>query len=181
MTTVTSMNNTAALIILALVALLVLAVVVGRVVTVAGWRVSPAAMTHYEHALADMQQRLERTELRGDRQQERIDQLQAALEVEQEYSRALARAMRDAGLEPPPRPTPLPPPVPAWADTSSRLAACFSVSELNDLAMELALLEAVAGESLEERASSLTLAAVRRGVLSELRTIARRERPRGGF
>ena len=177
------MNNTAALIILALVALLVLAVVVGRVVTVAGWRVSPAAMQHYEHALADMQQRLERTEQRGDRQQERIDQLQAALEVEQEYSRALARAMRDAGLEPPPRPAPAasPSPATAWTDTATRLAACFSIAELNDLAMELSLLEAVAGESLEERASSLTLAAVRRGVLSELRTIARRERPRGGF
>lgn len=179
------MNNTAALIILALLALLVLAVLVGRIAAIAGGRVPAVAMQHYEHALADMQQRLERTEQRGDRQQERIDQLQAALEVEQEYSRALARAMRDAGLEPPPRPTPLPPPppppVPAWADTSSRLAACFSIAELNDLAMELALLEAVAGESLEERASSLTLAAVRRGVLSELRTIARRERPRGGF
>lgn len=174
------MSSTQVLIILALVALLILALLVGRLAAVAGGRVPAVAMQHYEHALADMQQRLERTEQRGDRQQERIDQLQAALEIEQNYSRALARAMRDAGLEPPPRPAAALPAA-TWTDTATRLTACFSIAELNDLAMEMSLLEVVAGESLEERASSLTLAAARRGVLSELRAIARRERPRGGF
>lgn len=51
-----------------------------------------------------MQARLERTEQRSDRQQEQIDRLRDMLAQEQDYNRALARAMRDAGLEPPPRP-----------------------------------------------------------------------------
>lgn len=176
------MSNATVIVLLAVAAVFVAAAVAGRIAYNAGRATVPAAYRHYEHTLADMQLRLERTEQRSDRQQEQIDRLREALAQEQDYSRALARAMREAGLEPPRRPDAATvPAAAALTDTARRLAGLFSVSELDDLAMEAGLLEVVAGESAEQRASSLALAALRRGTLAELRAIARRERPQGGF
>lgn len=135
----------------------------------------------YEKTLADMQTRLEKAELRGDRQQEQIDRLRESLVAEQDYNRALARAMRDAGLEPPPRPEPPPAANDGAAILARNVAAAFSIAEIDDLAMELQIDAALTGDSLENRASSLVKAAMRRGKLSELIAIARRDRPRGGF
>ena len=177
------MSNATVIVLLAVAAVFVAAAVAGRIAYNAGRATVPAAYRHYEHTLADMQLRLERTEQRSDRQQEQIDRLREALAQEQDYSRALARAMREAGLEPPRRAdAPPPPPVAGWlTDTATRLAGLFSLSEIDDLAMEAGLLEVVAGDSIEQRASSLALAALRRGQLETLRAAARRERPNGGF
>ena len=174
------MSNATALIMAAILAVTIVAVASGLLAYTAARRASPDAMRHYEQAIADMQQRMERTEQRSDRQQERIDQLQAAIEAEQEYSRTLARAMREAGMEVPPRPEP-PRHVSDTAALARRVAACFSIGEMDTLAMELELDGALTGETLENRAASLVMAALRRGILSELVAIARRERPRGGF
>lgn len=176
------MSNATIIIMAAVAGVMLTAAVAGWVAYIAARRAPTAAYREYEQALADMQARLERTEQRSDRQQEQIDRLREALAAEQDYSRALARAMRDAGLEPPRRPEP--PPDSAAGSTAAlarKLAACYSIEELDTLAFEMQLAGAVTGETLENRAASLTMAALRRGRLSELVAIARRERPRGGF
>lgn len=187
-TTRRMMGDTTTLLIITVAVVLLMAAVVGWAAFIAARRTTPDTLHHYEQALAEMQQRLERAEQRGDRQQVRIDnqqvridQLQAALAAEQDYSRALARAMRDAGLEPPPRPEATPRPTSDTAGLARRVAECYSLEELDGLAFELGLADAVTGEALENRAASLVMAALRRGILSELVAIARRERPRGGF
>ena len=175
------MNNTTAYIVVAVLVVLIIAVASGLLAYTTARRAPIDAMHHYEQALADMAQRLERTEQRSDRQQERIDQMQAAIEAEQEYSRTLARTMREGGLEVPPRPVAPVGPTSDTAALTKRVAACYSVEEIDTLAMELGLDGALTGETLENRASSLVKAALRRGILSELVAIARRDRPRGGF
>lgn len=174
------MSNATALIMAAILAVTIVAVASGLLAYTAARRASPDTLHQYEQVIADMQQRLGRTEQRSDQQQEQIDRLRDALAAEQDYSRALARAMRDAGLEPPPRPEP-PRHVSDTAALARRVAACFSIGEMDTLAMELELDGALTGETLENRAASLVRAALRRGILSELVAIARRERPRGGF
>lgn len=114
-----------------------------------------------------------------------VERLRIDLAIEREYVRVLARAFREAtGKEPPPR-------EPNGgqieygksdlAGLAHKVAACYSLEELATLAMELGLADVLTGETLENRASSLVLAAQRRGILSELVAIARRDRPRGGF
>lgn len=174
------MSNATALIMAAILAVTIVAVASGLLAYTAARRASPDTLRQYEQVIADMQQRLERTEQRSDQQQEQIDRLRDALAAEQDYSRALARAMRDAGLEPPPRPE-VARPVSDTAALARRVAACFSIEEMDTLSMELGLDGALTGETLENRAASLVRAALRRGILSELVAIARRERPRGGF
>lgn len=174
------MSNATALIMAAILAVTIVAVASGLLAYTAARRASPDTLRQYEQVIADMQQRLEHTEQRSDQQQEQIDRLRDALAAEQDYSRALARAMRDAGLEPPPRPEP-PRPVSDTAGLSRKVAAAYSIEEMDTLAMELGLDGALTGETLENRAASLVKAALRRGILSELVTIARRDRPRGGF
>ncbi len=174
------MSNATALIMAAILAVTIVAVASGLLAYTAARGASPDTLHQYEQVIADMQQRLGRTEQRSDQQQEQIDRLRDALAAEQDYSRALARAMRDAGLEPPPRPEP-PRPTSDTAALARRVAACFSVGEMDTLAMELELDGVLTGETLENRAASLVMAALRRGILSELVAIARRERPRGGF
>ena len=88
--------------------------------------------------------------------------------------------MREAGLEPPPRPEPTRPPD-NTEGLSRRVAACYSLEEIDGLAFELHLDGVLTGDSLETRATSLVMAALRRGNLPELVAIARRDRPRGGF
>jgi hypothetical protein len=178
-----SSANTA--IVAALAGVALLATIVGLLAYFAGRRWPSDSYHHYEQALADMQARLERTEQRSDRQQEQIDRLRDMLAQEQDYNRASARAMRDAGLEPPPRPG-------GGGNTSSsgssdraglamKIAECFSLDEIDDLAMELDMGVALTGDSLENRASSLVLTAWRRQRLSELVALCRRDRPKGGF
>lgn len=174
------MSNATALIMAAILAVTIVAVASGLLAYTAARGASPDTLHQYEQVIADMQQRLGRTEQRSDQQQEQINRLRDALAAEQDYSRALARAMRDAGLEPPPRPEP-PRPTSDTAAMARRVAACFSVEEIDTLAMELELDGALTGETLENRAASLVMAALRRGILSELVAIARRDRPRGGF
>lgn len=174
------MDNTTFNIVAVFLAVAVVVVASGALAYTAARRVPPDALRHYEQALADMQQRLERTEQRSDRQQEQIDRLRDALTAEQDYLHTVVRVMRDAGLEPPPRPEP-PRPVSDTAGLSRKVAAAYSIEEMDTLAMELGLDGALTGETLENRAASLVKAALRRGILSELVTIARRDRPRGGF
>lgn len=175
------MSNATALIMAAILAVTIVAVASGLLAYTAARRASPDTLHQYEQVIADMQQRLGRTEQRSDQQQEQIDRLRDALAAEQDYSRALARAMRDAGLEPPPRPEAPPRPASDTAGLARRVAACYSLEELEVLASDLGLSDDLTGERLENRATSLVMAALRRGILSELVAIARRDRPRGGF
>ena len=179
------MSSTSSVIVAALATVALFAAIVGLLAYFAARRTPTDAYQHYEQALADMQQRLERTEQRSDRQQEQIDRLRDMLAAEQDYNGALARAMRDAGLEPPPRPG-------GGGNTSStgssdraglavKVAECFSLDEIDGLAMELGMDGAITGDSLENRASSLVLTAWRRQRLSELVALCRRERPKGEF
>lgn len=170
------MSNTGAWIVLAVAGVLLATTVTGWVAYMAARGRSPDMYAHYEHVLADMQACMERTD-------QRLDRLRAALDSEREYSDLLAETLRKAGIKPPPRPV-LPPAVAdssGLADLSHKVAACFSVEEIDTLAFELGLAGALTGETLENRASSLVLAALRRDQLSQLVAIARRERPRGGF
>lgn len=185
------MSDTTAIIGASIALVGIMALLSGYLAYAAARRVPADAYRRYEHAIADMQQRLERTEQRSDRQQEQIDRLRDALVMEQDYNRALARAMRDAGLEPPPRPEPPARPEPQRlepARTPSDLAAlahkvavCFSLEEIETLAFGLQMDGALTGETLENRAASLVRAALRRGQLAQLIEIARRDRPKGGF
>ena len=175
------MNSSTIVIAGAIALVAVMAILSGVLAYTAARRVPPDTYRHYEHILAEMQERMERGERRSDRQQEQIDRLREMLAAEQDYSRALARAMRDAGLEPPPRPGEPPPRTNDTAALSRRVAELFSMGEIDGMAMELDIDGALSGDTLETRASSLVMAALRRGILSELVVIARRERPRGGF
>jgi hypothetical protein len=179
------MSSTTSAIIAALAGVALISVLVGLMAYFAGRRGPSDGYRHYEQALADMQQRLERTEQRSDRQQEQIDRLRDMLAQEQDYNRALARAIRDAGLEPPPRPG-------GSGNTETtrgsdraalarHIAESFSLDEIDGIAFELGMDGALTGDSLETRASSLVLTAWRRQRLSELEVLCRRERPRGGF
>lgn len=169
--------NSATVVILASVGgVLLVAAVSGWLAYVAASKRRPDLYQHYEQALADMSARLEATD-------HRVDRLRAALQVEQEYSYELARVMREAGLHPPPRPQIAPQDADGdgMAALARRVAACFSIDEIDTLAFEMGLVGKVTGETLENRAASLVMAALRRGRLSELVAIARRERPNGGF
>lgn len=179
------MSSTSSVIVAALATVALFAAIVGLLAYFAARRTPTDAYQHYEQALADMQQRLERTEQRSDRQQEQIDRLRDMLAQEQDYNRALARAIRDAGLEPPPRPG-------GSGNTETtrgsdraalarHIAESFSLDEIDSIAFELGMDGALTGDSLETRASSLVLTAWRRQRLSELEVLCRRERPQGGF
>lgn len=135
-----------------------------------------------DRAIRDVRRELQQAE-------RRIGELEQFAEDATAHNELLATRLRALGqLDIPPAPTlparphpaPAAPPV-QWADVTRRLAEQFSLDELDNLAMELALLEVVAGDSQEARAASLVKAAARRKVLEKLREIARRERPRGGF
>ena len=179
------MSSTSVTIVAAVIGLALGSLLVGLLAYFAGRRAPSDGYRHYEQALADMQQRLERTEQRSDRQQEQIDRLRDALAQEQDYNRALARAMIDAGLEPPPRPGG------SGSTEATRgsdraglarhIAESFSLDEIDSIAFEMGMDGALTGDSLETRASSLVLTAWRRQRLSELEVICRRERPQGGF
>ena len=62
-----------------------------------------------------------------------------------------------------------------------RIAARFSLDEVNGLAFELGLDGSLTGDSLENRSASLVKVAMQRDALTRLVALCRRERPRGGF
>lgn len=121
----------------------------------------------------------------------RIEELEEYAEDAAKHNELLADRLRALGTldiprgpQPPPRkdaPRPAAAPAPSLADLVHRFAASFSIEEIDELAMEFGLGEAIAGKSLASRSTSLVEAANRRGLLEELRASARRKRPRGGF
>lgn len=110
-----------------------------------------------------------------------LAQVEAALAISQERIRQLERAFREeTGHEPPY--VEVPPVRPAGAaGLARRIAARFSLDEVNGLAFELGLDGALAGDSLESRASSLVKIATQNDVLTKLVALCRRDRPAGGF
>ena len=109
-----------------------------------------------------------------------LAQVEAALAISQERIRQLERAFREeTGHEPPY--IAAPPRGASPASLAKRLAARFSLDEINDLAFELGIDGALTGESLEHRASSLVKVAWQRDILSLLVAACREKRPDGGF
>lgn len=108
----------------------------------------------------------------------------------QRYAEDLAVALEHAtGEKPPPPPAddpiPAPPPRPIGANEPIRLqrriAACFSPSEIADLAIELELDGALEDGSADEMSRAVVRLARQRGRADRLIELCRRERPDGGF
>jgi hypothetical protein len=161
--------------------------------------VPPSTYAEMEQTLADMnrqmsdlrqQQAADHTEMR--RLRGEIGRIDAALQEWTERFMALSREFREAtGREPNTRP-PLPPASvaapPSVAIVALSPAALlrlmcetFDLDEIDGLVFEMGLGSNVRGDSTEERARSLIRAAQRRGRLTELIELCRRERPNGGF
>lgn len=162
-------------------------------------QVPPSTYAEMEQTLADMnrqmsdlrqQQAADHTEMR--RLRGEITRIDASLQEWTERFLALAREFREAtGREPNTRP-PLPPASvaapPSVAIVALSPAALlrlmcetFDLDEIDGLVFEMGLGSNVRGDSTEERARSLIRAAQRRGRLTELIELCRRERPQGGF
>lgn len=177
---------------------LVLAAAVG-----AGWllynrlrQVPPSTYAEMEQTLADMnrqmselrqQQAADHTETR--RLRAEITRIDTALQEWSEQFLALAREFREeTGREPNTRPPgALAPVAPSPVATLSPAALVrlmtetFDLDEVDGLVFEMGLGRNVRGDSTEDRARSLISAAQRRGRLTELIELCRRERPNGGF
>lgn len=127
----------------------------------------------------------ERAKRRDDRA--RLAEMQQLIEEWMRYARQLADIIRrELKTEPPPEPVgTIPSPQRRERSTTANLArgiaARFSREEIDGLAFEMGIADALSGETLEARASSLAMAALRRQRLDELVEICRRERPAGGF
>jgi len=110
-----------------------------------------------------------------------LARVEAALAISQERIRQLERAFREeTGHEPPYVETPPARPTGA-AGLARRIAARFSLDEVNGLAFELGLDGSLTGDSLENRSASLVKVAMQRDALTRLVALCRRERPAGGF
>ena len=149
-----------------------------------------------ERSLADMnrqmgelrqQQAADHTEMR--RLRGEIGRIDAALQEWSERFLALSREFREAtGREPNTRaPVAVVPAVPLSVTALSPaallrlMAETFDLDEVDGLVFEMGLGRNVRGDSTEDRARSLISAAQRRGRLTELIELCRRERPNGGF
>ena len=133
-------------------------------------------------AIRELNRELQRAELR-------IDRLQQHAEDAAMHSELLAARLRALGqLDIPPTPQPPPRLEPAWEPGQGRsgqswlqlatqIKERFSLSEVNDLAMEMGLDGVIQGGSLEERASSLVVKARKRERLGELVVLCRRKNP----
>lgn len=162
-------------------------------------QIPPSTYAEMEQTLADMnrqmgdmrqQQAADHTEMR--RLRGEIGRIDAALQEWTERFMALSREFREAtGREPNTRP-PLPPASvaapPSVAIVTLSPAALlklmcetFDMDEVDGLVFEMGLGRNVRGDSTEDRARSLISAAQRRGRLTELIELCRRERPNGGF
>lgn len=119
----------------------------------------------------------------------RVADLQRLVEVWMSYARQLAEIIRrELKTEPPPEPVVIAaPPAPRtgsrarMVELSRKIAELFSQEEINDLAFQLDLLGVLRGETLEERASSLVMVALRRHAVEQLVALCRAARPNGGF
>lgn len=110
-----------------------------------------------------------------------LARVEAALAISQERIRQLERAFREeTGHEPPYVETPPARPTGA-AGLARRIAARFSLDEVNGLAFELGLDGSLTGDSLENRSASLVKVAMQRDMLAQLVALCRRDRPAGGF
>ena len=157
------------------------------------WHTSarPSIIERLERSMVSNQTRLDTQEGEIDELRRQIQELResrladhALLQEWIAYARRLAEMFRAAtGKEPPEEPHGQPRPLEqvSLVGLARRIDGCFSLEEMNNLAFELGLEGKVVGESTEARASSLVLAAMRRGRLVDLVAIARRERPEGGF
>jgi hypothetical protein len=158
--------------------------------------VPPSTYAEMEQTLADMnrqmsdlrqQQAADHTEMR--RLRGEITRIDASLQEWTERFLALAREFREAtGREPNTRPPALSTAVaaPLTAVTSPAallklMCETFDMDEVDGLVFEMGLGRNVRGDSTEDRARSLISAAQRRGRLTELIELCRRERPQGGF
>lgn len=178
-----------------LAALAVVVAVEAYLVVMAVRRVPPSAYATLEQTIADMnaqmsemrqQQATDHSDMR--RLRGEVAKLEETVERLAAYARGLVREFQEVTGQPPKTPPPNPPVAPEPARQPSttgqlarRIAARFSLDEIDDLALELGLSEVVAGDTLEARASSLVMAALRRDLVSQLVALCRRERPTGGF
>lgn len=99
------------------------------------------------------------------------------------YARRLGQMLREeTGQEPPPEPDEVRRNVAQDAARLGRtIAFRFSLSEIDGLAFELGVSEAIGGATAADRAASLVDVARRRGLLLRLTELCRRDRPEGGF
>ena len=159
-------------------------------------QVPPSTYAEMEQTLADMnrqmsdlrqQQAADHTEMR--RLRGEITRIDTALQEWSERFLALSREFREAtGREPNTRPpVAIVPAVPLSVTALSPaallrlMAETFDLDEVDGLVFEMGLGRNVRGDSTEDRARSLISAAQRRGRLTELIELCRRERPNGGF
>ena len=159
-------------------------------------QIPPSTYAEMERTLADMnrqmgelrqQQAADHTEMR--RLRGEIGRIDAALQEWSERFLALSREFREAtGREPNTRaPVAVVPAVPLSVTALSPAALLrlmtetFDLDEVDGLVFEMGLGRNVRGDSTEDRARSLISAAQRRGRLTELIELCRRERPNGGF
>ena len=178
-------------------------VLVVSLAAIGGWtmysrlrQVPPSAYAEMEQTLADMnrqmselrqQQAADHTETR--RLRAEITRIDTALQEWSEQFLALAREFREeTGREPNTRPpgalVPVAPsPVAALSPAAlvRLMTETFDLDEVDGLVFEMGLGRNVRGDSTEDRARSLISAAQRRGRLTELIELCRRERPNGGF
>ena len=171
---------------------------------VSGWlmyqrvrHVSPGVVAILEQTIADTNRQLSEMREQQNADHLTIRQLRAEIgRVDDEWRAAytaLAQEFREAvKREPRTRPPQAAPPAAPIAPTPARrdggmaamarrMAERFSLEEVDDLAFELGLADAVTGETLGRRAASLVTAANKSQVLSELVDLCRARRPEGGF
>ena len=158
---------------------------------------SPGVVAILEQTIADTNRQLSEMREQQNADHLTIRQLRAEIgRVDDEWRAAytaLAQEFREAVNREPRTPPPqaAPPaapiaPTPARRDggmaaMARRMAERFSLEEIDDLAFELGLADAVTGETLGRRAASLVTAANKSQVLSELVDLCRARRPEGGF
>ena len=172
---------------------------------VSGWliyqwlrQVPPSVVATLEQTIADMNGQLSEMWAQQATDHMTIRQLRADIgRVDDEWRAAytaLAQEFREAVKREPrcrppqaaPAQPPAQPPAPSRRDgglaaLARRIAERFSLEDVDDLAFELNLADAVTGETLGRRAASLVTAANHHQVLSELVDLCRDRRPEGGF
>ena len=157
------------------------------------WRTSarPSIIERLERSMVSNQTRLDTQEGEIDDLRRQIVELRegriadhALLQEWINYARRLATMFTEAtGKEPPPEPQTHRRDVAATTTAALLKLMCdaFDRDEVDGLVFEMGLGRNVRGDSTEDRARSLIDAAQRRGRLTELIELCRRDRPHGGF